>query len=207
MTKSPASYHLSRYNSTTYAIQHDGPIACFGAERCLHADSECPSTPSFLGKLCPYEVELSRVLEAEFRQRWELLTITPDVDDFDDLVSEHADIYLQRGRAMTRLNRGWDKRTDDGRLRAEAYKEFQLADLYLDRLWRRELRLAATLEEGLARMRERAERLRPNLQVIELLVAGRKAANDAVHTPSQPIWDDFVDGDTRDRGEEPFRSH
>ena len=83
-----------------------------------------------------------------------MLTITPDVEDFDDIANEYVNVYLQRGRAMTRLNRGWDRRTGTGQLRNDAYREFDLADLYLERLSRREKRLIVKLDEGIRRMRD-----------------------------------------------------
>lgn len=200
MTKSASSYQLTRYNRLGFAEHVEGPMPCLGTKRCRHRYCEGVCTPSSDGGPCPFEIEYSRRLEAEFREKWGLLTITPDVDDFDDLVREHVTLYLQRGRAMTRLNKGWEHRTEDGRLRPDAYREFELSNLYLDRLWQREQRLLATLEEGLDRMRERAERLRPHLHMIESFVVGRKVANDAAHTLQEPAWDEFIYGECDNSG-------
>lgn len=195
MTKTAESYSKTRFNALKFGIHTDGPIPCLGAAKCHALKCAGVHTSSSDGGPCLFEAEYARRLETEFRDQWDLLTITPDIDDFDDLVREHVNIYLQRSRAMTRMNKGWEKRSDDGRLRADAYKEFELSNIYLDRLWQREQRLLATLDEGLDRMRERAERLRSHLHVIEAFVAGKKAANDAAETPPEPVWDEFADGD------------
>lgn len=193
MTKSAESYSTSRYNALKFGTHQDGPIRCVGIERCHYRYCDVGDDLP-LGGPCPWEAEYARRLEADFRDRYVMLTITPDVDDFDDLVREHVNIYLQRNRAMTRLNRTWDKRTVGRHLNPEAAKEFDLSDLYLDRLTGRERRLQTQLDEGLERMHQRAERLRPHLQAIELFVAGTKAARDATPTATQPDWDDFIDG-------------
>lgn len=191
MAKTATSFSRTRFNAVKFGIHTDGPMPCLGAAKCHNLYCAGVHTSLSDGSPCPFETEYARRLEAEFRDHWDLLTITPDVDDFDDLVREHVTIYLQRGRAMNRMNKGWDKRSEDGELQADAYREFELSNLYLDRLWQREQRLLTTLEQGLDRMRERAERLKPYMHVIEALVAGRKAANDAAQTPPQPIWDEF----------------
>lgn len=109
-------------------------------------------------------------------ERYEPLSILPDVEDFDELKKEFVGIYLQRSRAMMRMNRGWDRKTQSGGLQPRAYQEFEIADLYLDRLSRREERVTAALEQGVDRMCERTERLGPHLRAIELLVAGMMSA-------------------------------
>ena len=198
MSKTAASYSLSRHNATKFGIQHEGPIPCLGPKRCRHLHCGAAYTPPSDGSPCPWEAEYARRLEAEFRERHEMLTIMPDVEDFEGLVRQHVNILLQRSRAMTRLNRGWDKRADNGSLSQDAYREFSLAELYLDRLSGREERLQATLDEGLERMRARAERLRPHLQMMELFVAGKQAASDAAKKPPEPVWDEFADAPTTD---------
>lgn len=45
-------------------------------------------------------------------------------------------------------------------------------------------------------MRVRSEKLRPHLQAMELLVAGKKAAAEEAARPSEPIVDEFADGCT-----------
>jgi len=193
VVKSPDSYMASRFNATKYSIQHDGPIPCLGV-KCRYRYCEAGQLhPS--GGHCAHESEYARRLEVDFRDRWNMLTITPDVDDFEDLVTEFVNINLQRGRAMTRMNRSWTMRTKDGRRDPASTKEFDLADLYLNRLRGRQERLDATLQAGLDRMRERAERLRPHLQVIELFVVGKKRAAEEASKPRRPLWDDFIDGD------------
>jgi hypothetical protein len=195
MSKTSGSYELSRYNAMKFGIQHDGPIPCMGSERCRHRHCSGAYTPPSAGIPCPWEAEYAKRLEDEFRDRYEMLTITPDVDDFEELVVEFVNIYLQRSRAMTRMNRGWERRGDDDRLSAAAYSEFEIADLYLDRLARREERLNQVLGEGVQRMRDRAERLRPHLHAMEALIAGRNAAaREAAEPLPASQWDEFVDG-------------
>jgi len=193
MAKSAASYASTRFNAVKFGIHRDGPMPCLGATRCRNLYCAGLHTPSSDGSPCPFETEYARRLEAEFRDKWDALAIIPDVDDFDELVREQVNIYLQRSRAMNRMNKGWEHRTDEGRLRPGAFEEFDLANLYLDRLWQREQRLLTKLDAGLEQMRQRAERLRPYLHVIEAFVDARKAACDARQTPPQLIWDEFAD--------------
>lgn len=194
MAKSAASYSGTRFNALKFAIHVDGPMPCVGTARCPHRYCEDAYIPPLDGSPCPHEVEYARRLEAEFRERWDLLTIMPDVDDFEELVTEHLNIYLQRGRAMARMNRGWDKWAGNGKLLAAAYREFELANLYLDRLQGREDRLNAKIEACLEIMRENAERLRPHIPMIEVFTRGRKNAAKEAKQPHEPIYDEFVDG-------------
>lgn len=194
MTKSADSYVTSRWNALKFGTHQDGPIRCPGVDRCRHRTCGHDYVPPLDGGLCPWEVEYSNRLESEFRRRWNLLTITPDIDDFESLVAEHVNIVLQRGRAMTRMNRSWAVRSENDGPYATSTKEFDLASLYLERLDRRQERLDAKLQAGIDRMRERVERLGPNLRVIELLVEAKERAIEDASKPRQPIWDEFIDG-------------
>lgn len=193
--KTSASYMVSRFNGMKFGIQRKGVMPCLGSAKCQQRYCDGVCSPPSDGSPCPWETAYARRLEEEFRERYNALAIIPDVDDFEDLVREHVNIYLQRTRAMTRLNRAWDKRTDDGRLSPEAYDEFEITELYLDRLAARESRLQGKLEGGLDRMRERAERLRPHLQAMEIFVAARKAAVEDLQGAPELVWDEFIDGD------------
>ena len=194
MSRTSDSYRFSRYNAMKFGIQHDGPIPCLGIERCRHRHCSGAEISPSSGIPCPWETEYARRLEYEFRDRYEMLTITPDVDDFEDLVVEFVNIYLQRSRAMTRMNRGWECHGERGRLSSAAYDEFEISDLYLDRLARREGRLNQKLGEGIDRMRERAERLRPHLSAMETFITGRAATRRPVNPAAASVWDEFVDG-------------
>lgn len=93
-------------------------------------------------------------------RRWSLLAITPDVDNLEELADEAVTIALQRSRTMTRLNRSTTLMGMGREHWEKAAKESELANLYLDRLDQRERRLQVKLDEGMGRMRQRAERLR-----------------------------------------------
>jgi len=139
-------------------------------------------------------MEFGRRFLAEFYQRWGMLTIWPDVDDFKALAYEALTINLQRSRAMTRLNHSMRYMMEGRASWPKAVREHDLADLYLNRLDGRERRLEAELEAGLTRMRERAERLSVGtLHAIEMFVAGKKAAAEEAARPRRPIVDEFAD--------------
>ena len=94
---------------------------------------------------------------------------------------------------MTRMNRSWLMRNDDGTRNKDSQKEFDLANIYLDRLQGRQDRLNAKIEAGLDIMRERADRLRPHMQMIEMFTVGRKNAAEEARQPHESIYDEFVD--------------
>lgn len=191
MAKSADSYAQSRYNALKHGVHQTGPLRCRGPERCLYSYCRCGYTPPSDGSPCPWEQEFSWRFEQQFRAKWDLLTITPDIEDFDELVAEAATIRLQQTRAFGQMNESWSLMETD---RAEAFKQFRLSQIYLRRLAGRQARLDAKLQEGLDRMRERAERLRPHMQAIELFVLGKKRAAEEASQPRQPLWDEFIDG-------------
>ena len=196
MSKSPQSYLSSRWNSTKYATHQDGPIRCLGRGRCRYSycDGDSGFPPTSAGELCPWESEFASRLGVWFREEWKLLTVLSEVEDFDRLVSEFVNINLQRSRAMSRLNDSWRLRTGHEGRNPEAEREFDLADLYLNRLSGRQDRLDEELEARLTQLRERTDRMRPHMQAIELMILGQQLAANEARMPRKPIWDEFADG-------------
>jgi hypothetical protein len=189
MPKSASSYALTRFNARKWATHEDGPMTCAGSERCRYGFCVDAGISPLVGSPCPCEEWLARRLADEFEEQWGLLTIMPDVEDFDALQTEAVNIRLQQKRAMARLNNAtlmMENRTTW----AKATKESKLADLYLDRLSRRQERLNAELQAGLNRMRERADRYRTAMPVVEYLLAARAQ----LERPLEAVWDEFVDG-------------
>lgn len=189
MPKSADSYLSSRWNALQWGTHQNGPMACAGKAKCHFRYCDAAGTSPSVGDPCPHEQELARRLTAEFTDRWGMLAIMPDVDDYDALVAEAVNIRLQQNRAMARLNRSTTLMEDRDSW-AKATKEAELADLYLDRLARRQERLDAELQAGLERMNQRAERYRRVMPVVEYIVNARAQAE----MPSEPIWDEFADG-------------
>ncbi len=191
MAKSAASYSGTRYNSLKHGVHQAGPLRCRGPEHCLYSYCECGYTPPSDGSPCPWEADFARRFEAAFRERHAMLLITPDIDDFDDLAAEALNIRLQATRAFAQQNGAWSLMDSD---RDAGLRQHRLASLYLRRLAGRQARVDAELQQGIDRMRERAEQLRPHMQVIELFVLGKKRAAEELANPRPALTDEFIDG-------------